>query len=111
MAPVVTNRLLADAEAGEDGLEEGVGADVAGEGGEVVDGLADVLGEEVARDVEVDGVDYAGKVVGGFAKGLCVAGVGDDEAFGVAGFGESGCVAVESPDEVGNALACFCGNG
>ena len=45
---VLTITSFADAEAGEDGLEEGVGADVAGEGGEVVDGLADVLGEEVA---------------------------------------------------------------
>ena len=31
MTPVVTNRLLADAEAGEDGVEEGVGGDGAGD--------------------------------------------------------------------------------
>ncbi len=47
MAPVITNRLLADAEAGEDGGEDVGGGDGAGDGGEVVDGLADVLGDEV----------------------------------------------------------------
>lgn len=40
-----------------------------------------------------------------------MAGVGDDETFGVAGFGEAGGVLVKGVDEVGNALACFCGNG
>lgn len=75
-----------------------------------MDGLADVLGEEVAGEIGVDGVDYAGKVVGGGGQGLCVAGVGDDEAFGVTGFSEGGGVAVECTDEVGDALACFCGN-
>lgn len=92
-------------------MEEGIGGDVAGEGGEVVDGLADVLGEEVAGEVGVDGVDYAGEVVGGGGQGLCVAGVGDDEAFRVTGFSEGGGEGVESLDEFGDALACFCGNG
>ena len=40
-----------------------------------------------------------------------MAGVGDDETFGVTGFGEAGGVLVKGLDEVGNALACFCGNG
>ena len=34
-----------DAEAGEDGLEDFGGGDLAGDGGEVVDGLAEVLGD------------------------------------------------------------------
>ena len=41
--------LLADAEFGEDGLEDVVGGDVAGDFAEVVDYAADVLGDEIAR--------------------------------------------------------------
>ncbi len=48
MAPVVTNRLFSDAEAGEDGLEDFGGGDGAGDGAEVVDDFAEVLGDEVA---------------------------------------------------------------
>ena len=48
--------LLADAEFGEDGLEDVVGGDVAGDLAEVVDYAADVLGDEVAREVLVEGV-------------------------------------------------------
>ena len=48
MTPVVTNRLLADAEAGEDGLEDVGGGDGAGDFAEVVEGFAYVLGDEVA---------------------------------------------------------------
>ena len=38
-------RLLADAEFGEDGLEDVVGGDVAGDFSEVVEGLANVLAQ------------------------------------------------------------------
>ena len=41
--------LFPDAELGEDGLEDVVGGDVAGDFAEVVDYAADVLGDEVAR--------------------------------------------------------------
>ena len=64
---IIDYQLFTDAEAGEDGAEEGIGGDVTGEGGEIVDGLADVLSEEVAGELGVDGVDYAGEVGGGCA--------------------------------------------
>lgn len=64
IASVVTNRLLADAEAGEDGGEDFVGGDGAGDFAEVVEGFADVLGDEVAGEVGVEGVDGAGYGLG-----------------------------------------------
>ena len=42
------NELFTDAEVLEDGGEEVGGGDGAGDGGEVVDGFAEVLGDEVA---------------------------------------------------------------
>ncbi len=48
-----SDRLLADAEVGEDVAEEVVGADFAGDFAEVVHGLTDVLRYEVARQVDV----------------------------------------------------------
>ena len=51
MAPVVTNRLLADAEILEYGLEDLRCGDFAGDGGEVMDGLAEVFGDEVGGEV------------------------------------------------------------
>lgn len=50
---------LADAEAGEDGGEDVGSGDVAGDGGEVVDGLADVLGDEIGGKGGLEAVDYA----------------------------------------------------
>ena len=47
----MTITSFADAKAGEDGLEDVGGGDGAGDGGEVVDGGAEVLGKEVAGDV------------------------------------------------------------
>lgn len=45
---IVTIRSFPDAEAGEDGGEDVGGGDGAGDGAEVVDGLAHILGDEVA---------------------------------------------------------------
>ena len=45
---VIKGRLLADAEAGEDGGEDVGGGDGAGDFAEVVEGFAYVLGDEVA---------------------------------------------------------------
>lgn len=60
MAPVVTNRLLADAEAGEDGLEDFGGGDGAGDGGEVMEGFAQELGGKVGGDAVAEGFDEVG---------------------------------------------------
>ena len=48
LVTVVYKPLLADAEAGEDGTEEFVGGDFAGDFSEVVHAFADVLRDEVA---------------------------------------------------------------
>ena len=47
MLIVGDHHLFADAEAGEDGGEDVWGGDGAGDGGEVVDGFTDILGDEV----------------------------------------------------------------
>lgn len=60
MAPIVTNRLLADAEAGEDGLEDFGGGDGAGDGGEVVEGFAQELGGKIGGDAVAEGFDEVG---------------------------------------------------
>ena len=39
--------LLADAERGEDGVEDGVGGDAASDAADVVDGGADIFGQKV----------------------------------------------------------------
>ena len=64
--------LFTDAEAGEDGGEEVGGGDGAGDGAEVVDGLADVLGDEVAADAGLQSVEDAAHWVGCVAKCLGV---------------------------------------
>ena len=58
MAPVITNRLLADAEASEDCGEEVVGGDGAGDGAEVVEGGADVLRNQIGGKTGVKGVQH-----------------------------------------------------
>ena len=62
----------------EDVLKDGVGRDFADDVGEVVDALAEVLGDEVAGELEVEAFLYA--VDGGesLAEGSEVAGVGDN---------------------------------
>ena len=48
------NGLFSDAEAGEDGGEDFVGGDLSGDGAEVVEGVAEVYGEEVGREVVIE---------------------------------------------------------
>ena len=79
--------LLADAEAGEDGGEDGGGGDVAEDGGEVGDGLAEVEGDEVAGEAGGETVDDARGAFDCAGKGFGMSSVGDEDAFGgVAGF-------------------------
>lgn len=70
---------FADAEAGEDGGEDGGGGDGAGDGGEVVDGGAEVLGNEVAGEVGVEAVKDGLGGGGGRFEVFGVAQVGDDD--------------------------------
>lgn len=84
---IETPILLSDAEAGEDGGEDVGGGDGAGDGGEVVEGFADVLGDEVAGEVGGEAVDYKAQGCGGREEGAVMAGVGYDD-----GVGGVGCV-------------------
>lgn len=59
MAPVITNRLLSDAETGEDGGKEEVGGNGAGDGAQVGDGLAQGLGDEVGGEGGAEAVEDA----------------------------------------------------
>lgn len=75
-----------DAEFLEDGLEEVGGGDGAGDGGEVVDGFAEVLGDEVAGDVGVNAGDYSLKGGCGMGEGFVVASIGDYKVGLLGGF-------------------------
>ena len=71
--------LFSDAEAGEDGGEEGLVGDGAGEAGEVGDGVAEVLGGEDGGEAGLDGLeDLEGGGFGG-GEGLFVSEVGDGD--------------------------------
>ena len=71
--------LLADAEAREDGVEEGVGGYGAGDRAEMVDGFADILGDEIAGEARVKTLN--GTLEGGetLYQGFVVPGVGDND--------------------------------
>lgn len=53
---VQNSNLFADAEILKDVAEDFVGGDFTNDGADVVDGFADVLGDEFRRDVEVEAV-------------------------------------------------------
>ena len=75
----VANRgLFPDAEMLEDVLKDGVGGDFADDVGEVVDALAEVLGDEVAGEVGDEAVLHAVDGGEGLTEGCEVARVGDD---------------------------------
>ena len=87
-------------------MEDVGGGDFAGDLGGVVEGFADVLGDAVAGEVGVDGVDGAVDGLEGCGEGCGVAGVGDEEVclgvvVAVCGLGEQG-------GETVDALACGC---
>lgn len=86
----VTERLaglLSDAEVLEDVGEDFVGGDLGTEDfGEVVETLAKVFGDDVARKAEVESVEGSDYVEVGKVKGLLVADVGDED-FAVGGRG------------------------
>ena len=57
-----------------------VGGDVAGDGAEVVEGFAQVLGKKVGGKGGVQAFAYAGEACLGLGEGLDVAGIGDHGA-------------------------------
>ena len=63
----------------EDVLKHGVGGYLAYDVGQVVDALAEVLRDEVARELHGETVLHAVDGVEGVGEGLVVAGVGDDD--------------------------------
>jgi hypothetical protein len=71
--------LFSDAEVFEDIGEDGVGGDFAtGDFGKVVEALAEVFGDEVARDVISYGMTYTGNGFEGMMQGFVMTEVGDD---------------------------------
>ena len=72
--------LLADAELGEDGLEDVGGGDFAGDLAEVVEDAADVLAEEVRRGVRAHGSAGIGEGFVGALESRVVAHVRDNDA-------------------------------
>ena len=73
---LLSRLLFPDAELAEDLAEDFVGGDGAGDGAEVVEGGAEVLGDEVGGDAGVQARQGGVEGVGGLAEGLVVAGVG-----------------------------------
>ena len=69
--------LLADAEFGEDGVEDVVGGDVAGDLAQVVEGLADVLAEKIRWQVVVHCRDSHSKTLHSLLQGGVVAHIRD----------------------------------
>ena len=72
-------QLLADAKPRKNSGEDVGGGDGAGDGGEVVDGGAEVLGNEVAGEVGVEAVKDGLGGGGGRFEVFGVAQVGDDD--------------------------------
>lgn len=77
--------LLADAELSEDVPQDFVGGDFTGDGADVVEGFADVLGDEFRGDLAGESVADAVEGALGVFQGLVVAEVGDEGASGVPG--------------------------
>lgn len=84
---MIINYLFTDAEFGEDGAEDFVGRDLAGDFAQVVHALANVLGEKVAREAGLQAIEGAQYGVVGVYEGFVVAGVGDDYVI-LAGLGQ-----------------------
>ena len=63
----------------EDVLKDGVGRDFAYDVGEVVDALAEVLGDEVAGELHGEAVLHAVDGVEGVGEGFVVAHIGDND--------------------------------
>ena len=80
MFRVVYKGSLAHAEMAKDVVEGFLGGDLtAGDVGEMVEGEAEVFGNEVGGEVRGEAVDDAGEGVVSMAEGFVVAGAGDDD--------------------------------
>ena len=76
-------KLFPDAEVGEDVAEDFIGADFAGDGAEVIEGLAEVLGNQIGRDAVLKAVLDSGEGFGGGKQGGVVTRVGDEDGIGI----------------------------
>lgn len=99
------NELFTDAEAGEDVGEDVGGGDVAGDCGEVVDGLAEVLGNEVCRKLGFKGGDGRCCRLGCKEQGLVVACVGHSHIRGGRVCVDGVCEGIVQRRQV---VVCFC---
>ena len=74
---IIIDYLFSDAEAGEDGGEDVVGGDGAGDGAEVVEGFADVLRYKVGGDHAGEGSESSGTRSLSSGEGGIMACIGD----------------------------------
>ena len=99
--------LLSDAEVLEDVAEDFVGGDfAAGDFGEMEEGFAEILRDEVAAESHGEGGGYSLQTFAGSAEGGVVTGVGDDEV--AIGGGEARGFVDETWVEGGEAYAVEC---
>ena len=77
MVMVVYKPLFADAEILENIPEDFVGGDFADDGAEVVEGFADVLGDEVGRETGAEAILNTGQGRKSVLQGIDMAGIGD----------------------------------
>lgn len=83
MVTAVSKPSFADAELGEDVGEDVVGGDLAGDGAQVVEDLAELFAEQVGGETCVEGLQGAPKGVAAQAERFSVAAVRDDGVAGV----------------------------
>ena len=85
-------QLFPDAKLPEDVAKDFVGGDLAGDGAEVVEGFAEILGDQVGRGAGEDAGAGEGEGAGGCGKGVEMPGVGDQS--GGSGVGNSRLLAL-----------------
>ena len=76
---MIIKHLLADAKPRKNLTQHFVRSDGAGDGAEIVQGGAEVLGDEVGRGAGVEGAEGGVEGFGGVSEGFVVAGVGDQD--------------------------------
>ena len=89
---MIIRHLLADAELAEDVAEDFVGGNFTGDGAEVVEGFAEVLGYEVGRSAGGDAGAGEGEGAGGGLESVIMARVGHES--GRPGIGDTGFLVV-----------------
>ena len=103
--------LFSDAEAGEDGAEDFVGGDLAGDGAEVVEGIAEVNDYEVGRKIVGESLGHLQQGLVDMSKGIVVPHVGEHHVWslcevGLDYFGQCCCEGAETVALFGGDVEC-----